>query len=333
MKLNLIPIFCLTLTPLVLAQGSNLNQATQTFGALDTNKDGKLSSAEYAVMGQDRTQFIGADADGDGQLVRDEFVVFYRQRLIAAGQKPAADLEAESTRILAARRAKQAGVGPADQRRRAVGAGTVAAVPTASANLDQALQQALQALDERAAQGKASPEDVQAVKNQLIARARAANQVPNADPSALEVERQFQQKWAQSLDRMEAAAREGKFSREELNAFRQDLNQRLRNQAKEVQTQVASDSQSSSSSDQQSSSSSDQQSSSSEDGAAQRRRNPAGQPEARRQPQPTPAPEVRPQRPQPQPQPQPVKPPQERPPAEKPVEPQRPPQRPKPPQR
>jgi outer membrane biosynthesis protein TonB len=76
---------------------------------------------------------------------------------------------------------------------------------------------------------------VQAVKNQLIARARAAANAKQGDPSALEQERALQAKWLQSLERMEAAAREGKFSRQEFTAFREELNQRLRNQANEAQ--------------------------------------------------------------------------------------------------
>jgi polyhydroxyalkanoate synthesis regulator phasin len=109
-------------------------------------------------------------------------------------------------------------------------------VPAAPpANLTEGLQAALDALDARAVQGKATPEDVQAVKNQLIARARAAANAKQGDPSALEQERALQAKWLQSLERMEAAAREGKFSRQEFTAFREELNQRLRNQANEAQ--------------------------------------------------------------------------------------------------
>ncbi len=219
---------------LSLSDQTSLKQADTTFGLLDSNGDKRIAASEYAVLSKDRSPFLIADHDGNGSLDREEFLVFYTQRLKLAGQTPDADLDAESTRVVAARRAKQAGSGPAVQRRRTQPLDPAPA-PSTAPTITDGLKAALDALDARAVQGKATPEDVQAVKNQLIARARAAANAKQGDPSALEQERALQAKWLQSLERMEVAAREGKFSRQEFTAFREELNQRLRNQANEAQ--------------------------------------------------------------------------------------------------
>jgi polyhydroxyalkanoate synthesis regulator phasin len=194
------------------------------------------------------------------------------------------------------------------------------AAPAAEATgIEQGLKAALEALDARAAQGKATAEDVQAVRNQLIARARAAANTaantPVANPNALAEERALQAKWLQSLERMEAAAREGKFSREEFTQFREELNRRLRQQANEAQQQSQPAPAPLPASPQQPAERPKPEAQPAP--APQPQPQPQPQPESRPQPQPEPQPRARPTpAPAPEPQPQP--------------EPQRPPQRPKP---
>jgi hypothetical protein len=323
MQLPLILALALN-APLIARQdnpSSHVREAESTFAALDKNQDKQISAAEYAAFSTDRQPFQTADGDGNGLLDRDEFLLFYRSRLISAQKKPTADLEAEATRIQAARRAKQSASGPADQRRRVAPAAPAGpAAPAAEATgIEQGLKAALEALDARAAQGKATAEDVQAVRNQLIARARAAANTaantPVANPNALAEERALQAKWLQSLERMEAAAREGKFSREEFTQFREELNRRLRQQANEAQQQSQPAPAPLPASPQQPAERPKPEAQPAP--APQPQPQPQPQPESRPQPQPEPQPRARPTpAPAPEPQPQP--------------EPQRPPQRPKP---
>jgi len=81
-----------------------LAQTREAFKVLDANKDARLGAEERAGLDPQLTR--GVDFDGDGFWSKDEFLLFHRQRLLAAKVKPAADLEAEATRIQAARKAK-----------------------------------------------------------------------------------------------------------------------------------------------------------------------------------------------------------------------------------
>lgn len=304
-------------------RSASLAQAQETFAAVDTNKDGKLSPEELAALKLQltRNDTRGIDFDRDGFWSRDEFLLFYRQRLLAADVKPGADLEAEGTRILAARKAKTSERGPrrpapespalatavdelqakaasgqavgsdfdrmrdllvadarsADQLARGQDAalgehselqrqllatierlrtaavagqfsreeymelraamvkrarGAAAAVPETSPDLraiEQGLTEALDRLEQRAVAGNASREDFERVRDQLIARARAA-----AAPGAAEQELQspLHAQMVQTLERLQAAAAGGTFSREEFLAFREAIVKRFRNAQK-----------------------------------------------------------------------------------------------------
>jgi len=89
-------------------RAGTLAQAREAFAALDANKDGRLCREELAVPGLQLSpaEICAVDFDQDGFWSKDEFLLFHRQRLLAAKVKPAADLEAEAARIQAARKAK-----------------------------------------------------------------------------------------------------------------------------------------------------------------------------------------------------------------------------------
>lgn len=92
--------------------------------------------------------------------------------------------------------------------------------------IERGLQSALDGLEKRAAAGHASREDFQQVRDQLIARARAAAN-PNGPQAA-----DTYQKMMQALDRLEKRAGEGVYSRAEY----QELRDQFIHRAREIQS-------------------------------------------------------------------------------------------------
>jgi uncharacterized membrane protein len=256
---------------------NSLERALATFTAADQNKDGKLSTEEVAAIPIGRSDFQAHDYDHDGSWSKDEFLVFYRQRLLLAGQQVGAELEAETARVQALRKTKAAeetkqkreeakltgaqnsGAAKASQptavpnntlqrtEPAAVAAGTVVAANAANAqsspqpnspqasnaaNIEAGLQAALDQLEKRAAAGQATREDFQRVRDQLIARARAAASSGAApDAAATEGSDAFH-KMQQALDRLEKRAAEGVYSRDEYRELRDTFIHRARLAAK-----------------------------------------------------------------------------------------------------
>jgi len=89
------------------AEGS-LARARGLFTRVDTDADGLVSAAEAGRNRIPSKDFVAYDADRDRKLSVSEFTLFYRQLLVKAGKSVGADLEAESARIEAGRRAKRA---------------------------------------------------------------------------------------------------------------------------------------------------------------------------------------------------------------------------------
>jgi hypothetical protein len=207
---------------------ATLAQALETFNAVDSNKDGKLSPEEVAVFQLGRSDTRGVDVDRDESWSKDEFIVFYRQRLLAANVKPAADLEAEATRILAARKAKASERNTQPSLSEARRAAKQAQAQTQSPN---ALTGAVDELQVKASTGQAKGADFDRVRELLLADARAADSVAKGEDAALGEKSELHRKLLQSLERLRNAAAAGTFSREEYQDFRQAIVKRARNAA------------------------------------------------------------------------------------------------------
>ena len=215
-SLGLLAVLLLPATSNAQGRAATLAQAQETFAAVDTNKDGKLSPEELAALKLQltRNDTRGVDFDRDGFWSRDEFLLFYRQRLLAADVKPAADLEAEATRILAARKAKTSERNP----RRAAPEG-------------RALADALDELQVKAAAGQAVGSDFDRMRDLLVADARSADQVARGEDPAVGEHSELQRQLLQTIERLRNAAVAGQFSRQEYLDLRAAIVQRARNAA------------------------------------------------------------------------------------------------------
>lgn len=242
MKNFVLPSFVFTClaAPDALAQErsavNSLERARATFTAADADKDAKLSFDEITrqkFVG-DRAAFAAQDADGDGSWSRDEFAVYYRQTLANAGQKPADDLEAEVTRVLALRKAKV----EADARKRAdpvvapAGPGSARRAAREGAESDPVaiearLQRAIDDLEKKARERGATREDFQRVREAYEARAKLAGA-----PAAAAEEVAAKERFERALAALEKRASESGYSREEFVALRDGLVKRAREAAK-----------------------------------------------------------------------------------------------------
>ena len=235
------------------APANSLTRALATFAAIDVNHDGKLSAQELLVVPIDRQEFLAHDHDKDGTWSKDEFLIYYRRRLLLAGQQVGADLEAETARVQALRKTKateeaqnRSSATASDVKAAqvadsgtsvtlkgaAVAAGSQAAPSPALAAIEAGLENALQKLEQRAAAGHASREDFQQVQDQLIARARAAANAPASPDSPAAYGTEAYRKMLQSLERLEKRANEGLYSPAEYQEFRDMIIHRSRQIAK-----------------------------------------------------------------------------------------------------
>ena len=186
---------------------ATLERARRTFQAADRNADGRIERAELELARVKVTgeEFAVRDLDGNAYWSRDEFVLWYRGLLIANRQRPAADLEAEATRILVIQRTRP--------------------VAPAAAPVDQEarLGRALEDLERKALARGATREDFTAVRTMWEERLAATQ--PQTPPEELEV---LKTKVARALADLETRAAEGKVTREEFTQLRQALLTRAR---------------------------------------------------------------------------------------------------------
>ena len=186
---------------------ATLERARRTFQAADRNADGRIERAELELARVKVTgeEFAVRDLDGNAYWSRDEFVLWYRGLLIANRQRPAADLEAEATRILVIQRTRP--------------------VAPAAAPVDQEarLGRALEDLERKALARGATREDFTAVRTMWEERLAATQ--PQTPPEELEV---LKTKVGRALADLEARAAEGKVTREEFTQLRQALLTRAR---------------------------------------------------------------------------------------------------------
>jgi hypothetical protein len=234
---------------------NSLARARATFAAADANKDGRIGFDEYQKnkLGE-RREFDGQDPDKDGALSLDEFTLFYRQMLVRAGERPAADLEQEVTRVHAVRKARAV-----DEATRKAAAQRDAAKPAeqvkpdaagqvapksqpvkpsaAELDLDARLEIALDALEKKAEARNASREDFNQVRDMYIARAEAAKATAGTPGGAGEVD--IVARFGRVLDELEKKAMAGEYSREEYQALRQSYIKRARGAVAEKPTPEA----------------------------------------------------------------------------------------------
>lgn len=81
-----------------------LAHVRNVFAAIDANKDGKIDLAEATKERVATRDFTAQDVDKSASLDASEFLVYYRQLLVTAGQKVPGPLDAEIQRIEAERR-------------------------------------------------------------------------------------------------------------------------------------------------------------------------------------------------------------------------------------
>lgn len=224
-NLGLLATFILPATADAQARVATLARAQETFTDVDTNKDGKLSPEEVVAKLQlNASDVRGVDADKDGFWSKDEFLLFYRQRIVAANVKPSADLEAEATRILAARKAKAAERGTPR-------AGAEGRDPAKTDLAPTALADALDALQVKASAGQAKDADFDHLRELLVAEARASDRAAKGADAEAGEKSELQQKLLQSIERLRAAAASGTFTRDEYQALRQRFIERARGAA------------------------------------------------------------------------------------------------------
>lgn len=84
-----------------------LETARALFTRADADGNGQLSASEATTLGFDARSMSSSDSDANQSLSRDEFIVGYHQFLVHQAKPVAADLEAESTRLQALRRAQR----------------------------------------------------------------------------------------------------------------------------------------------------------------------------------------------------------------------------------
>ena len=242
---------------------ADLQRARRTFDAADKNRDGRIERAELelARVKVAADEFAARDLDGDKYWSREEFVLWYRGLLIASRQRPAADLEAEATRILAVQRARATtttAIETGDDARlaRAIEelerkalargatreefvqvrtmweqrlAATEPNLPAGeAATLKQKVGRALADLENKAAAGGATREEFAQLRQALLTRARAAATpaaAPVVDDAGLEA------RFAQALDELETKALARGATREQFAAVREQLAARARRAA------------------------------------------------------------------------------------------------------
>lgn len=84
----------------------NLSRAGLAFRTADANHNGALSLPEAQRHGMQRAQFKAFDADANGAIDKEEFMVAFRRAVLKGGGRIADDLDREVTRIMAKRKAE-----------------------------------------------------------------------------------------------------------------------------------------------------------------------------------------------------------------------------------
>ena len=222
------------------AQDTPLRRAERTFAAADRNRDGNLDESEITRTGIPGSVIRTWDHDRDQALSRAEFLLYYRQLMINAGQQPGTELDAEADRIAALRKTRDT----QEERRRAREKELEELRGTREGETPEEkyrrARAALEARQKEAGKSKPaaeSPEvsgkgDVQAATRARVARAQASLQAAGGGKgtSATETDQRSAAALAlvRALDALETRARTGKWTREQFERARLDLILRAR---------------------------------------------------------------------------------------------------------
>jgi hypothetical protein len=223
-----------------------LKEARKVFATTDADMDGVLSLREASVAGIPSREFSARDLDKSQTWALEEFLLYYHDLLVNSGKAPSADLVAEVKRVVskkadAAKRvmeAKQA----ADLRRRArerlrdQAAQGGSSDSTSGANagsssqesISEKLRRARQALKDRSARADSSRAAFESTAGGLAERARTAAGGAKAEVDGETSNDDWSVKLRRAREALERRAKDGAWSREQLNAADRRLIERAR---------------------------------------------------------------------------------------------------------
>jgi len=216
---------------------NTLIAARKTFATADADMDGLLSKKETEVAGVPAREFVARDKDKSGSWSGEEFLLYYYGLLNNSGKKPDEAFEKEVARIEAARKAqKEEELRRTQERLRKMKAKEKADAASENAtggvageteSIEQKLKRAQEALKDRSKRADADRDAFDRTAGELAERARgAAGGSTDQDAASSEEE------WAVKLRRARAAlerrAKDGRWSREQLEAADRRLIERAR---------------------------------------------------------------------------------------------------------
>ena len=218
-------------SPLDGGQGT-LQAARKTFATTDVDKDGSLSKKEANAAGIPEREFALRDKDKNSSWSGEEFLPYYYELLKNSGKKPDKAFEDEVTRIEAARKAQEEEARRTLERQRKAkvkaeaGAGEADVAGDAD-SIEQKLKRAREALKDRSKRADAERGAFDRKAGELAERARGA-----ADGTGGQGTESPEEEWAVKLRRARAAlerrAKDGSWSREQLEAAERRLIERAR---------------------------------------------------------------------------------------------------------
>ncbi len=210
------------------ARANPLQRANRTFAAADLNRDGRIDSAEASKASISSSVLKSWDKDVDQTLSKDEFLSYYRQLMVNAGQEPGVELDKEVKRIEAASKAREER--DARKKEREEARATARKGAEAESTIEK-YKRAQSALSDRLRRAGASG-DVAAKRQELLKqRARSANgtaRLTGHDVGATETARE---RLARAQAALEERARNAGSSREQLARAQAKVEQRARNSA------------------------------------------------------------------------------------------------------
>jgi len=221
-------------------QDTPLRRAERTFAAADRNRDGNLDAGEITRTGIPGSVLRTWDHDRDKALSRDEFLLYYRQLMINAGQRPGTELDTEAKRIAALRKTRET----QEEKRRArekeleelrgnrTGETSEEKYRRARAALEARQKEARKSKPAEKVPEVSGKGDVQAATRARVARAQASLRGAGDEKGtpATDSERRAAAALSlvRALDALENRARTGQWTREQFERARFDLILRAR---------------------------------------------------------------------------------------------------------
>jgi len=219
---------------------ASLEAARMALATTDFDMDGLISKEEAEAAGVPEREFVERDKDKSGSWTGEEFLLYYHGLLKNSGKQPDEAFEDEVTRIEAVRRAQEEELRRAAERLRKLKAREEAAAKARAAqeaagesseaeskeeSIEQKLRRAREALKDRSKRADSDREAFERKAGELAERARGAS----GESDSVEL---TDDEWANKLRRARAAlerrAKEGRWSREQLEAADLRLIERAR---------------------------------------------------------------------------------------------------------